>query len=385
MVDSSAPPRAAPPQAHQGGDGGLAPAPSPPPEHAAAPPPSGLATQLTAILTTSPSPVMPSTELILAVLRSFAAHAPELCACRLLIVCDGIKPSPKTHFRAGRVDAHASAAYEEYKRRLARLAADAACCCFPRAELLELHEHHGFGFAVLQALRRVSTPLVCVIQHDRVLLRSVELGKVCHHLLHQEGGSVGYVLLPIRATADYPMRMRAKLGERGIRPPASDIQPHAIALCPRVRLLPCLAWYDSTHICLTHYYINFIFGGCLDRTAAFRSPTRIVTKGAFLEAELAPQQMQDVQTMGLPAYIRRWQTFLYDDGDAQPAVGHLNGAQTLSWHSLQQRFGDRADVGQRWQRSCTAEGTRPRDLSGAWQALVTSTSNFAFPRALATK
>ena len=310
---------------------------------------------ITIILTTSPSPVMPSTELLHTVLRSFVTYSPALCSCRLIIVCDGAKPAAKSNFRSGRIDDAARTSYVEYKQRLQELVRKPSFE-FPRAELLELQQHHGFGFAVHAALQLVTTPLVCVVQHDRVLLRPVDLGAVCSHLLQQEEDTVGYVLLPIRATMNYPHRVRVRLGERGIRPPASDIEPLARAMSTTGgRLLPCLGWYDSTHICLTRYYTGFVFGGTSDRAAAFASPDRIVTKGAFLEAEFAPRQMDDVVQLGVDGCLARWRTYLYDDGVEEPVVGHLNGAQTVPMAVLQEQYGERSGIGQRWQRETASE------------------------------
>lgn len=65
----------------------------------------------------------------------------------------------------------------------------------------------------------------------------------------------------------------------GIRPPASDIEPLAIELGgTSTSLLPCLTFYDSTHVCLTSFYQTFIFGGASSRAAVFASPHRVITK-----------------------------------------------------------------------------------------------------------
>lgn len=215
--------------------------------------------ELTIVVTTSPSPSCPSTELLETVLSSLVEYAPGITSCRLLLVCDGAKvgAEKKQVFRSGHVSEASWRAYLEYKERLrARVAADAFG--FPRAEVLELAQHHGFGFALCAALQLVSSRLVCVVQHDRALLRPLDMAGLCRAILDL-GDTVGYVLLPTRATADYPHRIRNKLGERNMKPPASDIEPHAIALASGGRLLPCLTFYDSTHVCHTAYYRRKIF------------------------------------------------------------------------------------------------------------------------------
>ena len=216
-----------------------------------------VADELTVIVTTSPSPICPSTELIETILASLALHAPCVTACRLILVCDGAKIGAKQVFRSGHVNEASWTSYVEYKQRLhERVRSDGFG--FHRAEVLELEEHHGFGFAVCAALQLVSSRLVCVVQHDRALLRHVALPELCRSMLALSD-AVGYVLLPTRATTDYPQRMHKKLGERGMKPPASSIELHALALPSGGRLLPCLTFYDSTHICLAAYYRQKIF------------------------------------------------------------------------------------------------------------------------------
>ena len=77
-----------------------------------------LSSLLTMIITTSPSPVHPSCELILQVIDSMEHHAPALSACRTIIVCDGCNVHGRCKYRSGMVDAAALERYIEYKRRL---------------------------------------------------------------------------------------------------------------------------------------------------------------------------------------------------------------------------------------------------------------------------
>ena len=143
---------------------------------------------LTVVVTTSPSPVHPSLELIHALLESVSRFAPDLAPCRFIIVCDGYKPAKKNAFRSGKVDPAAIAAYNEYKENLhalveqlragvsspdgngvpaddlMRTSPPQLSSRFPGIEVLELSENYGFGFAVRRALAEVTTPLVCVIQ-----------------------------------------------------------------------------------------------------------------------------------------------------------------------------------------------------------------------------
>ena len=78
---------------------------------------------------------------------------------------------------------------------------------------------------------------------------------------------------------------------------------------------------------------------------------RLITKGAFLEAELAPLQLEDVTRKGIAATVAAWKTWLYDDGGQAPIVGHLNGAVAVPWATAQALYGGVASgAGQKWQR-----------------------------------
>ena len=275
----------------------------------------------TTIITTSPAPSHPSTDLIEQVLRSIALHSPGLAACRTIIVCDGFKlVEGKCNFRSARVDESAARSYALYKSALHSLL-DGESSPLQQCEVIELPQQHGFGFAVKKALTSVATPLVCVIQHDRVLLRACDdsIQEVAARMLRPAGGSqpeVGYALLPTRTALpkEYAHKCRIRLGERGIRPPASDIEAHAIPLPSGQRaLLPLLAFFDSTHLCLTRHYSDVILPSC--------------TKGAFIESEVGPLQLAEVESGGIAHMLSRWKCYLLDDGESGvPLVGHLNGA-----------------------------------------------------------
>ena len=67
--------------------------------------------------------------------------------------------------------------YEEYKAKLRDLSQRNEGC-LAGAELLELTERMGFGFALKEALEHVVTPLVLVVQHDRIFCQAFPLHQV---------------------------------------------------------------------------------------------------------------------------------------------------------------------------------------------------------------
>jgi len=181
---------------------------------------------------------------------------------------------------------------------------------------------------------------VCVLQHDRVFMRDVELGGVVGTMLEREG-QVGYVLLPTRSTLNYAVKQGSRLAAKGLRQPECDIGRWAVPLpTSGRRLLPCLTWYDSTHLCLKSYYTDFVFS----------SKEKLVKRGGFIEGELGQLQFPEFVTHGVGAAIERWRTYLYDDGEEAPIVGHLNGSKYESWEVLNEKFGAHGTgrVGRRW-------------------------------------
>ena len=146
--------------------------------------------------------------------------------------------------------------YEGYK---AALRAKVWTPGWEHVHLLELQEHFGFGFAVREALSLVTTEYVCVVQHDRTFMRPVDFARILRGM-DAHAAQVSYVLLPTTSTgsgSQYAHTQRSRLGQMGIRD--CDLSSLGLSLGSGARLLPCIQWYDSTHICRTSWYIHFVF------------------------------------------------------------------------------------------------------------------------------
>ena len=263
------------------------------------------------------------------VLASLKRHAPLLAASRMIVVCDGCKLAERCKYRMGVVDADAHARYVEYKSRLRALArADGF-------EIVELDVRHGFGNALRAGLiafsepeRRVTTPLIAVVQHDRNLMRDVDVAAVGGAIL-ASGGDVGYALLPTASTRKYAEQTKARLGARGLKGEAADITRHARPIAGGARLLPCVQYFDSTHIASAEWY----------RRTIFAEPGGYA---GFIESFVGPLQTDDVLRLGVEeAIVRRWRTYVLDDGDdAPPAVGHLNGSRSRGLAELDAKYSE---------------------------------------------
>lgn len=153
--------------------------------------------------------------------------------------------------------------------------------------------------AVKTALGRVSTKYVMVVQHDRSFVAPVPLEAI---LAGMDGdASVKYVGFHTGSTLQYAHKMRTRF----------KIELTSRELPGGAKVLPMLYWYDSTHICTTEHYLNFVFG-----------PRRL-TRGNFIEADLGQAQLKDISTRGMEGHAE-YATFLLDNGD-QKVVAHMNG------------------------------------------------------------
>lgn len=167
-------------------------------------------------------------------------------------------------------------------------------------EIVELDERHGYGYALRHALRHcVQTPYVCVIQHDRTLMRPTPIAETVHAMwLHT---NVKYVGFTCKSNLFYKDIFRSKYHADAqqmqqwdnlvLRLPqlalpaetygpasatTSQSDPRRIAsyrstaqgaLTPpsveaslsQCTLLPTLFWYDNVHICETAQYRDFVF------------------------------------------------------------------------------------------------------------------------------
>ena len=86
-------------------------------------------------------------------------------------------------------------------------------------------------------------------------------------------------------------------------------------------LVPLLQWYDSTHVCSTRHYRDFVYRGDL------------VKRGGFVEDKLGQYQLADIRANGMDAHAKYAQ-FVLDDGVDAPMVSHLDGHDALSFRKF---------------------------------------------------
>lgn len=259
--------------------------------------------KLTVILCTSPVKTNPSTALIEETHGSMAHYAPALRECAAIVVCDGYKIKPAAKYRSGQVTAEGASAYEAFVAKLKSLKFGALVRC---------EERQGFGFALKAALARVRTPYVIVVQHDRNFIRKVDIPNIVK-VMEENASWLHYVGLPTSTTVHYARMILSKYGIK-VKPRTPDGADFA--------LTPLLQWYDSTHVCSTKHYRDFVYRGDL------------VKRGGFVEDKLGQYQLAQIREHGMAAHAAFGQ-FVFDDGVKTPIVSHLDGHDALSFRKFE--------------------------------------------------
>ncbi|RKU45332.1 hypothetical protein DL546_007688 [Coniochaeta pulveracea] len=306
---------------------------------------------LTLVITTSPTPSAPTTDLISSVLQSFGTYCPGLLACRVIVVFDTFdRIGPKNRLKKGTVTEEGARIYEEYKSNVKQLilsihpsTSSSPLTSIPltskedKAEyglheqpiyhvplsitstpdgtitFIEPTQRLGFGLGVRTALRTASTPYVWIHQHDWTLISPIPLNPLLT-VLSQSTPSlpVQYICFPsVRmlryAVSDHVTHFPAlrAITNRYKRtftfPPSNEEVP----------LTPLFFWHDKPHIAAREHYLDRIF------------PSRLaIGRGEFIEDRVG-QRARDQMKKGI---WERWACWLYypDDG-RELVVRHLNG------------------------------------------------------------
>jgi hypothetical protein len=345
---------------------------------------------MTIIITTSPIKSNPSTEVLEKTLETFQNAGPDFCACSKIIVCDGYRTqtgqgdvsrkhtNAKQAMRNGIVTDEQAENYRIYKERLHKLCAAAVgsstLSAFANTTVHELDSRQGYGFALRHALRHyITTPYVCVIQHDRTFMRPTPMKEALEAMWHHR--NIKFIGLSMRSNINYRDIFLGKYGrkyleelkEMILRVPellvdATEYGPNshstrnmtygsdklrgsitAIAesyqaslqniieqeyrekhpVPPgkhQISLTPTLFWYDNVHICETEHYRDFIFNPLY----------KMVAKGGFVEDKCSPVMKRTVERLGLTDGHSRFGCYILDDHSGLFFTGHLDGGAYLT-------------------------------------------------------
>ena len=355
---------------------------------------------LTIIVTTSPIRSNPSTEMLEKTFDSFRCGGRDFHKCRKVIVCDGCRIledsddnrvsrkyyNVKQALRNGIATTSQAERYEGFKDNLRRLCENATRDSpFWNTSVEALSERHGYGFALRHALRHcVSTPYVCVIQHDRSFMRMTPIKETVEAMWNNS--KVKYVGMSMRSNLTYGDIFQSKYGKAAyeelseliLRPPelaldAYDYGPEGSS-CQEINCLhenvrksvnllaqtymrsshyldhqewlkshptapglhqltltPTLFWYDNTHICETAHYRDFVFN----------PKYQMVARGGFVEDKLSPNIAKSVERLGLAEGHGRYGCYLLDDHSGFFFTGHLDGGNFLTDSQREQLANDK--------------------------------------------
>ncbi|KAI1343256.1 hypothetical protein F5Y15DRAFT_427701 [Xylariaceae sp. FL0016] len=312
--------------------------------------PTTLACQLTLIITTSPTPSAPETELISSILAAFNRHCTGLLSCRVIVVFDTYdRVGSEARLKRGQVTAEFARNYDLYKQNVKELILREFCSdmagqkmeqengsaefgspcmgsnCVPllisrttnrTVTFIEPERRIGFGLAVRAALRLTETPYVWVQQHDWSLISDIPLRpllEVMEASEHDENVPVKYVCLPSVRMLAYAVSAHVvqfpvlnKLTAELKRDFSSKTEPEA-----QMTLTPLFFWHDKPHIASTSHYLARVF------------PTRLaMSRGDFIEDHIGQRARQQMKE----GAWAKWACWLYYPEDGrQLCLRHLNG------------------------------------------------------------
>ncbi|KAI1258923.1 hypothetical protein F5Y18DRAFT_323692 [Xylariaceae sp. FL1019] len=308
---------------------------------------------LTLILTTSPTPSAPGTDLISEILESFKLHCPGLLSCNIIVVFDTYeRVGPEMRLKKGMVTAEGATAFDLYKSNVKALImreyqrkdsseplisgtgeaeyglpnlANGQQRAVPfstsqtqdkRVTFIEPSERVGFGLAVRSALRITETPYVWIQQHDWSLIRDIPLLPMLHVMRASDEDTVApikYVCLPsvrmqcyatsVHVTHFPVLRELTARLKRVFHAPSS--------LEESVPLTPLFFWHDKPHIASTTHYLSRIF------------PTALAMgRGDFIEDTVG----QRARTQMKEGIWSKWACWLfYPEDGKELCLKHMNG------------------------------------------------------------
>ncbi|KAF9873297.1 putative alcohol dehydrogenase [Colletotrichum karsti] len=307
---------------------------------------------LTLIITTSPTPSAPSTELLSAVFDSFRLHCDSLLSCQIIVVFDTYERiAAVPRLKKGQVTEEGAKDFEAYKQNVKELVLDAyglendadlmqeqgeaeygytgrtaasniASYTVSRTgdgkvAFVEPAERLGFGLAVRTALRMTTTPYVWVHQHDWTLVAEIPVTAMLEVMKaadDDEEAPVKYVCLASVRMLEYAGSAHAHdnptlraLTTKLKRDFETSSDPKT-----KVPLTPMFFWHDKPHIASTAHYLTRVF------------PTRLaISRGAFIEDTVGHRARTQMKEQGMWA---KWACWLYYPNDGKIlCLRHLDG------------------------------------------------------------
>ncbi|KIW11189.1 hypothetical protein PV08_10489 [Exophiala spinifera] len=302
-----------------------------------------LGDRLTIILTTSPTPSIPSTELIRGVLRSLA---PSLSTVPLIITFDGFTICQNDKYldgrlKKGQIPQQMAEAYPSYIANVKRLFSQTDVPVVQEAAMdhpkwrppivsraiegersvtfIQHRRRQGFALSVVSALKHCTTPFVLVLQHDWVFEVEPPIQQLLTAL--RDEPDVNYITFVARKSTRYELTM----GNSNVRLRAVFDAAKAMRRGSPLQsdLVPCLHFYDRPHLISVAKYYEI-----LDAYPKLR-------KGDFFEDAIGTRFSHSISgACSNEDAIQAWKrigTWMYaPDGGLSRAVRHTSGRTTLA-------------------------------------------------------
>ncbi|KAI0011995.1 hypothetical protein F4779DRAFT_118695 [Xylariaceae sp. FL0662B] len=331
---------------------------------------------LTVVITTSPTPSAPSTELVSAILSSFSNHCVPLLSCRVIVVFDTYdRVVPQQRLKKGLVTPKGAADFDLYKQNVKDLILNqfypgqaehvldqghgqaeygyrpvetnlvpflTTKTADSRITFIEPLKRLGFGLAIRSALRMTGTPFVWVQQHDWPLISNIPLAPILDIMKafeSDENTPVRYICLPSVRMLSYAESAHVLQFPQLRRLTSSLKRDFHTESHPgtSIHLTPLFFWHDKPHLASTKHYLSRVF------------PSRLaMPRGAFIE-DTVGQRARGQMKEGNWA---KWASWLYypDDG-RQLCLRHLQGR---TWEGAEKELEKKAQ----WIESNTRNGVK---------------------------
>jgi|SRR3569833_1152728 len=334
--------------------------------------PNPIFSLVTVIITTSPTPSAPSTDLLEAVTTSFRRHCPDLLTCRVIVIFDTYdQVVARARLKKGQVTAEVAQNYGLYVKNAKQLiqstflsgdtssevAFDEECheaefgspfmeeasVAFTvkqsrdgRVSFIEPSRRLGFGLAVRSALRQVVTPYVWIQQHDWALAADIPIMSLVDvmstHGTDVEAAPVKYIGLSSVRVLEYARCQQLEVFRELTASLKRDFYPTVPTSpqCPSsadddkkrkaVPLTPLFFWFDKPHVASTSHYLRRVF------------PSRLaMQRGEFIEDKIGNRARDQMKAGNWV----KWACWLYypDEGRRQ-CLQHLQGR---TWRGIEKQ------------------------------------------------
>ncbi|KAJ9504115.1 hypothetical protein H2202_000171 [Exophiala xenobiotica] len=344
---------------------------------------------LTIILTTSPTPSIPSTELVCGVLESLP---PALCLAPLIITFDGFTICQNDNYldgrlKRGQIPLRMAELYPEYVDNVTKLfppAADGptspsqevdaktgALVTHVQAEagrsvtFIQHQRCQGFALSVKAALSYCATPFVMVLQHDWVFEIVPPFPQLLR-ILRDEQSDVAYLTFVARHSKRYEhvrgssnQRFRAVLDAARTTRHGRELDQDLVA---------CLHFYDRPHIATAERYRQI-----------FETNPQL-RRGDFLEDVVGTRYSDAIgKASSNEEAVQAWKkigAWMYaPDGGGLRALRHTSGRTTLTGIQQKARIAAYIEENNR----ARAEGRLPNRIR-LIDGMIEQTSETYFPR-----